>query len=62
MTFATASQVDSSEAKQDEISNAARESLNRLLNSMSVIDFVNSVQTILLSGDTKVVHYYSIKA
>jgi U3 small nucleolar RNA-associated protein 10 len=60
ITFAAGSRVNSPEAKPDDILEAARESLNRLLTSMSVIDFLNSVETILLSGDDKVIHYYCI--
>ncbi len=61
IAFAAGPRVDSPEAKPDDISEAARESLNRLLSSMSVIDFLNSVEIILLSGDDKVIHYYCIE-
>jgi U3 small nucleolar RNA-associated protein 10 len=44
-------------AKLDDTSDAARSSLNRLLNNMSVIDFVESVQSILLSEDVKVLFF-----
>ena len=49
-----------SETKLDDISEAARSSLNRLLSSMSVTDFMDAVQTILSSGDVKVIHSYMI--
>ena len=43
-------------AKLDDILEAARSSLNRLLSTMSVFDFIESVQSILLSEDVKVRH------
>ena len=52
----TLAQRSPSETKLDDISEAARSSLNRLLSSMSVTDFMHSVQTILSSGDVKVIH------
>jgi U3 small nucleolar RNA-associated protein 10 len=48
-----------SSAKLDDILGAARSSLNRLLSTMSVVDFIESVQSILLSEDVKVCHTYS---
>jgi U3 small nucleolar RNA-associated protein 10 len=40
----------------DDIREAARSSLNRLLSTMSVVDYIESVQSILLSEDVKVLH------
>src|SRR5258707_12071217 len=47
-----------SSAKLDDILEAARSSLNRLLGTMSVMDFIESVQSILLLEDVKVRHLY----
>jgi len=43
-----------SSAKLDDILKAARSSLNELLSTMSVIDFIESVQSILLLEDVRV--------
>ncbi|KDR78387.1 hypothetical protein GALMADRAFT_245550 [Galerina marginata CBS 339.88] len=54
IALATLPDGTSSEMKIDEISEAARSTLNKLLRGMSVMDFGNSVQTMLGSGDLKV--------
>jgi U3 small nucleolar RNA-associated protein 10 len=42
----------------DDILGAARSSLNGLLSTMPVIDFIASVQSALVSEDVKVLHFY----
>lgn len=47
-----------SSSKSDDILDTARSSLNMLISTMSVIDFMESVQSILLSEDVKVLHFH----
>ncbi|KAF8966928.1 armadillo-type protein [Flammula alnicola] len=54
ITLATLPEGASNETKIDEISEAARSSMNKLLGSMSVVNFIEAVQTMLDSGDAKV--------
>lgn len=52
--LATLSGGNTTDTKMEEISEAARSSLNRLLGSMSVVNFMQAVETMLDSGDGKV--------
>ena len=49
-----------SPAKLDDILEAARSSLNRLLGTMSVNDFIESIESILLLEDVKARHFCSL--
>ena len=51
--LATLPEGKSTETKVEEISEAARASMNRLLCSTSVFNFINAVHSMLGSGDTK---------
>jgi len=44
----------STETKVEDITQAARGSMNKLLSLMSVLDFIDAVNSMLGSGDTKV--------
>ncbi|KJA17838.1 hypothetical protein HYPSUDRAFT_191636 [Hypholoma sublateritium FD-334 SS-4] len=52
--LATLSGGNSADTKMEEISEVARSSLNRLLSAMSVVNFMQAVETMLDSGDVKV--------
>lgn len=54
ITLATLPDGASSETKIEEISDAARSTLNKLISGMSVVDFSESVQSMLQSGNVKV--------
>ncbi|KAF8154101.1 hypothetical protein B0H34DRAFT_800000 [Crassisporium funariophilum] len=54
ISLATFPGGQSNETKIDEVVDAARSSMNRLLSSMSVINFIQSVKAMLESGDDKV--------
>lgn len=53
-TLATLRAGNPTDAKVDEISEAARSSLHRLLSDMSVTNFIDSVESMLNSKDAKV--------
>jgi len=54
ITLATLTGEKTNDTKVDEISEAARWSMNRLLSGMSVVNFMESVESMLMSGDAKV--------
>ncbi|KAF8901036.1 armadillo-type protein [Gymnopilus junonius] len=54
ITLATLLEGASSETKVEEISDAARLTLNKLISGMSVVDFSESVRSMLQSGNVKV--------
>ena len=54
-TLATLTGGETTDTNIDEISEAARSSMYRLLSGMSVANFIESVESMLKSGDTKVI-------
>ncbi|KAF8797612.1 hypothetical protein BYT27DRAFT_7204423 [Phlegmacium glaucopus] len=54
ITLATLTGGKTNDTKVDEISEAARLSMNRLLSGMSVANFMESVESMLKSGDVKI--------
>lgn len=54
ITLATLTGGKTADTKVDEIAEAARSSMQRLLNGMSVTSFIESVESMLKSGDVQV--------
>lgn len=54
-TLATLTGGETTDTNIDEISEAARSSMYRLLSGMSVANFIESVESMLKSGDAKVI-------
>ena len=53
-TLATLTAGKTTDTKIDEISDAAHSSMHRLLSGMSVANFIESIESMLKSGDGKV--------
>ena len=58
-TLATLTGGETTDTNIDEISEAARSSIHRLLSGMSVAIFIESVESMLKSGDAKVNESFS---
>jgi U3 small nucleolar RNA-associated protein 10 len=58
-TLATLKGGETIDTNIDEISEAARSSIHRLLSGMSVAIFIESVESMLKSGDAKVNEFFS---
>ncbi|KAF9553866.1 hypothetical protein CPC08DRAFT_672807 [Agrocybe pediades] len=54
ITLATLPEGTTTETRLQDVSEAARSTMNRLLTGMSVVDFIEAVQAMLESGDLKV--------
>jgi U3 small nucleolar RNA-associated protein 10 len=59
-TLATLTGGETADTNIDEISEAARSSIHRLLSGMSVAIFIESVESMLKSGDAKVNEFFSL--
>ena len=58
-TLATLTGGETTDTNIDEISEAARSSIHRLLSGMSVAIFIESVESMLKSGDAEVYEFFS---